>query len=131
MRRIAILLRTFVALFLFGALAVPSFAAGVKNLTPAEAKTLLAKDKRIFLLDVRTPEEYRQARLQGSRLIPLSELQARLAEVPRNRPVLVYCAVGSRSAAAGGILASRGYHDVLNMTNGIVGWYRSGFPIER
>jgi len=83
------------------------------------------------LLDVRTPEEYRQARLRGARLIPLGELGKRMNEIPRDRPLLVYCAVGARSVSAAGFLASRGFREVYQMSDGIVGWYKNGFPIER
>jgi rhodanese-related sulfurtransferase len=91
----------------------------------------MEKNKNIFLLDVRTPDEFRQARLKGAVLIPLSDIERRIGEVPRNRPVMVYCAVGSRSGAAAGFLASKGYRDVYNMTDGLVGWYRRGLPLER
>jgi rhodanese-related sulfurtransferase len=44
---------------------------------------------------------------------------------------LVYCAVGSRSGAAAGILAGKGYREVYNMKDGIMGWHRSGYPLVR
>lgn len=123
-------MRIFAAmLFLSALIASGSFAAGVKNVTSAEARALLAKNPKTVLLDVRTPEEYRQARLRGSLLIPLGELGRRVQEVPRDRPVLVYCAVGARSSNAAGFLSSKGYGEVYNMTDGIVGWYKNRFPI--
>jgi phage shock protein E len=105
--------------------------AAVRNITSGEAKEMLAKRAKVYLLDVRTPDEYRQAHLKGAVLIPTSDLQLKYYEVPRDRPVIVYCAVGSRSAAAANFLASKGYKDVYNMADGIVGWYRSGFALER
>jgi phage shock protein E len=116
---------------LIAVLASLSFAAGVVNLGSVEAKALLAKNSRVVLLDVRTPEEYRQARLRGAKLIPLGELGSRINEIPRDRPLLVYCAVGARSVSAAGFLASRGFREVYQMSDGIVGWYKNGFPIER
>ena len=82
-------------------------------------------------MDVRTPEEYRQARLRGSLLIPLGELEKRVKEIPRDRPLLVYCAVGARSSSAAGFLASKGYREIYHMSDGLVGWYKNGFPIEK
>jgi rhodanese-related sulfurtransferase len=108
-----------------------AFAAGYKNLTSGEAKGLLEKDKSVYVLDVRTPEEYRQARIAGAVLIPVNEIERRLGEIPKKRPVLVYCAVGSRSGKVAGYLAERGYREVYNMPDGLVGWYRNGFPISR
>jgi len=105
--------------------------AGAQDITSREAKTLLEKNKNIFLLDVRTPQENSQARLPGAALIPISEFERRIKEVPRNKTILVYCAVGSRSKPAAEFLSKNGYKDVYNMTDGIVGWYRNGFKIER
>jgi rhodanese-related sulfurtransferase len=106
-------------------------APAVRDLTAAQARKLLSRTPKAFLLDVRTPDEYRQGHLRGAVLVPLSDLERRVREVPRNRTVLVYCAVGSRSRMAAGLLAGKGYAQVYNMSDGIVGWYRSGLPIER
>jgi phage shock protein E len=108
-----------------------SIAAGPVNLTSPEAKALLAKNGSMVLLDVRTPEEYRQAHLRGSQLIPLSELEKRVQEVPKNKPLLVYCAVGARSLTAAKYLSSKGFKDVYQISDGLVGWYKNGFPIEK
>lgn len=107
-----------------------ALAVGPTNITSVQAKNLIAKKAGTVLLDVRTPDEYRQARLKGSVLIPMGELTRRLGEIPRDRPVLVYCAVGSRSASVASFLASKGYREVYNMSDGIVGWYRNRLPIE-
>ena len=111
--------------------AASSAIAGQKNISSLQARTLLAKTKNVFLLDVRTPEEYRQAHLKGAVLIPLGEIEHRLKELPRNRTIVVYCAVGSRSNLVAGFLAGKGYGEVYNVSDGIVGWYRNGLPIER
>lgn len=125
-------MRTIVSFFALLALAVSlCFAAGPVNVTSTEAKALLAKNSKTLLLDVRTPDEYRQAHLKGALLIPLGELQRRVQEIPRDRPVLVYCAVGARSLSAAGFLASKGYRDIYNMSDGLVGWYKNGLPLER
>ncbi|RII25528.1 MAG: rhodanese-like domain-containing protein [Geobacter sp.] len=113
------------------ALVSMAFAAGYKNIVSRDARGLLAKNRSVYLLDVRTPDEYRQARLAGSVLIPVNEIERRLGEIPKNRPVLVYCAVGSRSGLVAGYLAGNGYREVYNMQDGIVGWYRSGYPLSR
>lgn len=104
--------------------------AATRDISSPEAKTLLAKNN-IFLLDVRTPQEFSQARLSGAVLIPSGEFERRINEVPKNKPILVYCAVGSRSKPVADLLTRRGYKEVYHMTDGIVGWYRNGFPIQR
>lgn len=105
--------------------------AAEKNITARDAKMLLDANKNIYLLDVRTPQEHSQGKLAGSVLIPISEFERRFREVPRNKTIVVYCAVGSRSKSVAGFLNQQGYKDVYNMTDGIVGWYRNGFPVQR
>ena len=105
--------------------------AAEKSISARDAKALLDSNKNIFLLDVRTPQEYSQGRLAGSALIPIGEFERRIGEVPKNKTIVVYCAVGSRSKPVAGFLARQGYKDVYEMTDGIVGWYRNGFPIQR
>jgi len=125
MRKIAV----FVILIL--AMSTVALAAGYKNLQSREAKGVIEKTPAIFLLDVRTPDEFKQARLKGAVLIPMSEIERRITEIPKNRPIVVYCAVGSRSAQVAGLLSRKGYGEVYNMSDGIVGWYRNGYPIVR
>jgi rhodanese-related sulfurtransferase len=105
--------------------------ASEKNISARDAKALLDGNKNIYLLDVRTPQEYSQGRLAGSVLIPIGEFERRIREVPKNKTIIVYCAVGSRSKPVANFLSQQGYKDVYNMTDGIVGWYRNGFPIQR
>ncbi len=73
-----------------------------------EAKQLVASGA--LLLDVRTPEEFQQLHLDGARNVPLAELSAALPSLPKATPIVVYCAVGGRSARAAEMLASAGYH---------------------
>jgi len=102
-----------------------------KNIMSREVKALLDSNKNIYLLDVRTPQEYSQGRLAGSVLIPVGEFERRIGEVPKNKTIIVYCAVGARSKPVASFLSQQGYRDVYHMTDGIVGWYRNGFPIQR
>lgn len=74
------------------------------------------------LLDVRQPWEYEEFHLPGATLLPLGELADRLAELPSDKPLLVYCASGRRSAAASALLAGQGFADVTNMLGGIMAW---------
>lgn len=107
-----------------------ALAAGVNTVNSTQARALLTKTPGLVLLDVRTPDEFRQAHLHGALLIPVSELQNRLREVPRGKPLLVYCSVGARSASAAKFLASQGFNNVYHMGDGLVGWYRNGYPLE-
>ncbi len=110
---------------------LPVYADAVvaRNLTPKEASSLIDQRKDLYLLDVRTLGEYQQVRLGGARLIPIDQLVKRLAEVPKNRPVLVYCAVGSRSAQVVNYLARHGYPEIYNLYGGIYSWAQEGYPV--
>jgi phage shock protein E len=104
-------------------------AAVTRNLSPQEAYAMVGQRGDLFLLDVRTPGEYQQARLDGARLIPIDQFVKRLAEVPKDRPVLVYCAVGSRSAQVVNYLARKGYPEIYNLYGGIYAWAQKGLPV--
>lgn len=68
------------------------------------------------LLDVRTPEEYREGHIPGSRNLPLQTLQQVTGLVPdRNTPLFVYCHSGARSGQAAGLLQRMGYTQVHNI----------------
>jgi rhodanese-related sulfurtransferase len=83
------------------------------------------------LLDVREPDEVVDVRTQGAIHIPFSQIGQRLDEVPRDQPVLVICAAGSRSAAVTGHLVANGWSDVANVAGGMQAWERAGLPVRR
>ncbi len=74
------------------------------------------------LLDVRQPKEYEEGHLAGAKLIPLKELPGRLDELEKEKPVIVYCAIGGRSKAAAQLLAGKDFASVYNMAGGIKAW---------
>jgi len=76
-----------------------------------------------FLLDVRQPEEFAAAKLEGAVLIPLAELPGRLAALPKGLPVVVMCHHGMRSAHAVHHLREAGI-DAVNLAGGIDAWSR-------
>jgi len=106
-------------------------AATAGNVTPDEAYSMINERDGLYLLDVRTPGEFQQARLDGARLIPIDQLVQRLPELPKGRPILVYCAVGSRSAQVVNYLARQGYLEVYNLYGGIYAWAQKGYPVLR
>lgn len=66
------------------------------------------------IVDVRTPEEFRTGAYAGATNIPLQSLQGRLTEIPKDRPVVLYCASGGRSGAGASLLKQAGYDQVIN-----------------
>ena len=79
-----------------------------------EAKKLIA-EQGATLVDVRTPAEYARGHIDGARNIPLQEIAARSKELPKGKPVVVYCASGMRSAAAASSLRRAGFAKVVNL----------------
>ncbi len=91
----------------------------------------LAGDDPPLLVDVREPDEFHAVRIQGAVLLPLSTFMLRYQQLPRDKPLLVMCAAGSRSAAATAHLLASGWRDVTNVAGGIIVWERSGLPVKR
>jgi phage shock protein E len=66
------------------------------------------------VVDVRTSEEFADGAYPGALNIPVQELGSRAGEIPKDKPVVVYCASGARSAFAARVLKANGWKDVLN-----------------
>ena len=98
--------------------------AQVQNATSDAVRTLLDRTRPdgLTLLDVRMEPEYEEFHLPGARLLPLPELPDQLATIDRNKPVVVYCRSGKRSAAAASLLAGAGFPQVINLLGGAMAW---------
>jgi adenylyltransferase/sulfurtransferase len=77
-----------------------------------------------LLIDVREPSEHATNRIEGARLIPLRQLQSHVKTLPKDRPIVVHCAVGGRSAVAVAMLKVQGF-DARNLSGGIKAWERA------
>ena len=88
----------------------------------AEIRESLVTPDGPFLLDVRTPNEWQQRHIDGGVNIPLNRLPAHFGEIPRDRPVVVFCAGGYRSSIAASLLQRDGFVQVTEMTGGIGAW---------
>lgn len=99
-------------------------SAPVDTIAAPRLLTRLEASDALFLLDVREDWEWSVGNLadRGARLVPLGQLESRLAEIPRDRPVVVYCKSGQRSERAARLLVERGYLDVVNLEGGLVAW---------
>ncbi len=80
---------------------------------------LKANHDELFLLDVRIEEEFSLGTIPGSYHIPLDDLRDRLNEIPTDRKIVVFCAIGLRGYLAQNILLQRGYKEVLNLSGGL------------
>lgn len=99
----------------FAVLVAVLFVPRLLGLGRASAALIKQKiDAGAVIVDVRTPDEFRSGAYRGARNIPVDSLSARLSQIPKNKPVVVYCASGMRSAAAARTLKQAGYTDVIN-----------------
>lgn len=130
-------------------LIVPGIAAAedntYTNVSVNDAKKMI-EEGNVFILDVRTPDEFHAAHIEGAVLIPVASLKNppgepvlssedllvnRLDELPADHDakILVYCKTGSRSVKASEILVTAGYTNVCNMQGGIKAWIDAGYPV--
>ena len=102
------------------------------EITPAALQQRLKAGEQLYLLDVRSAEEYAgDGHIAGSHLIPLHELSKRSVELPHDQTIVCVCRSGNRSGVACSQLASRGFSPVLNMVGGMLAWNRAGLPAKR
>ncbi|MDD5622444.1 MAG: rhodanese-like domain-containing protein [Actinomycetota bacterium] len=92
-----------------------------------EVYEIIASGEDYFILDVRNQDEYDEAHIGGAVLIPVSALESRLDDLPRDRPIITYCKSGGRSATAASILVENGFTEVYDM-GGITEWIDKGYP---
>lgn len=96
--------------------------SNVLDITVEELKARLDRGDKPFILDVREVSEYQICKLESSTLIPLGQLQQRVAELDPDREIIVHCKLGGRSAKAAAFLRQSGFQDVKNLTGGIDAW---------
>jgi hydroxyacylglutathione hydrolase len=89
------------------------------------------KNGDVAVLDVRGRTEWESGHLPGVENIPLGYLTDRLAEIPRDKPLVVHCQSGARSAIATSVLQAQGLTNVVNLTGGFADWQKAGHPVSR
>ena len=100
-------------------------------ISPKESASWIKDKKDLQLIDVRTPGEYREGHLANAKLIPLQELDRRLPEIDKSKPILLYCRSGHRSGNALKILVGKGYTEAKHMEGGINAWQAAGLPVTK
>lgn len=100
------------------------FLTPVASLDPDQARAYITEhDPDSYeLLDVRQPKEYQVGHIPGATLAPITELETHIQELDKDKPTLVYCAIGGRSRAASQILAGKGFKHIYNMGGGFKAW---------
>jgi rhodanese-related sulfurtransferase len=111
------------------AASAPSQMSGLPfEISVQEAFSLREQDT--LILDVRTPDEWNDGHVPGATLIPLDELETRLAELPQEDDIVVICRSGNRSATARDILLNAGFSSVTSVAGGFNDWVANGYAVE-
>ncbi len=120
--------------FLFASLVSAGALAAAPALVPVSQEALLEQQQKgeesTYVLDVRSPEEYASGHVPGAVNIPYDQVASRIAEVPKDKDVVLYCKSGRRAGIAAEVLASQGYERLQHLEGDIVAWVEKGRPVE-
>src|SRR5258706_6146367 len=108
----------------------PDLTVTTDRLSAPFAAELLSSPQPPLAVDVRTPRERDQKYILGSFGVPLNHLKENLEKLPKDRPLLVYCAGGYRSSIAASLLQSSGFRRVDEIAGGIAAWEAANLPIQ-
>ncbi len=100
-----------------------------KVLTPRQVMRLIGETPDLLIVDVRSPQELKEGKLQNSMLIPFWDIMRGNYNLPKKRTILLYCAIGGRSYAAMQMMARKGYTKLYNLKGGIAQWKKEGLPV--
>lgn len=112
-------------------LADPSVLEKVPQMNSGELSEKLESSVAPVVLDVRERDEWEGGHIAGARNVPLGQLTERVAELERDRPLVLQCELGERSSIAASVLRAQGFTNVVNLSDGFAGWQRRGLPIEK
>ena len=98
-----------------------------------EAYGLIKADSNIAILDVRTAKEFADGHVAGAVNIDVNQADfaQKIDELDRSKTYIVYCRSGRRSRKAVGIMATKGFKKLYNVSDGFVGWNKNGLPFEK
>ncbi len=95
-----------------------------------ELNEKIEKEEKIYLLDTRPFEEYKNSHLKGARQVGYESFRIRdVKDIPHNSIIVLYCSLGVRSEEIGEKLIDKGYKNVFNLYGGMFEWYYQGFPL--
>jgi rhodanese-related sulfurtransferase len=101
-----------------------------KTVSPQEAQNLIESRRDLLLIDVRGQEELSEGFIAGSTLMPLWDIIKGTQRPPKNKPILLICAVGGRSLALGQLMSRNGWNEVYNLKGGISAWKEAKLPVK-
>ncbi|MES9940698.1 MAG: rhodanese-like domain-containing protein [Candidatus Thiodiazotropha sp. 6PLUC2] len=102
----------------------------IKEIDASDLEVRIAEGGDFLLLDIRSAGELAQGVLPDAEHIPMHLIPVRIAELPKDKDVILYCHSGARSYHACAYLAQQGFTNAINLRGGILGWARSGYRLE-
>ena len=108
----------------------PDLVVFTERLSPQFASELLSSSEPPFVIDVRTPSERQSKFIAGSLNIPLNHLSEKLATIPKDRSLLVYCAGGYRSSIAASLLQRANLSPLAEIAGGLAAWESAHLPLH-
>jgi len=100
----------------------------VNDISVEEVYEIISSNQDYIILDVRTPDEFKEGHIEGAILIPVLELDNRLGELSKDKSIITYCKIGIRSRNAANILVKNGFTQIYDM-GGILDWIDKGYPV--
>jgi rhodanese-related sulfurtransferase len=117
-----------------GQAASASAAAASASLPLISPQALLERqakrDPSLFVLDVRTPQEYAAGHVPGAVNVPYDQVASHLAEIPKDKDVVIYCRSGRRTGLAAEVLEANGYTKLGHLQGDMEAWLKDGRPVE-
>ena len=109
------------------------FSDLLPQISVEQVKEALDSEKNIKILDVRTPNEYKDGHIKVCILLPFDEMKDKVAQIfpDKEQKIYIYCRSGARSARATREMKKLGYTNVYNMQGGIMAWQNKGYPISK
>lgn len=115
--------------------APPAATAPAAKVAPITQEQLLERQarqpKQLVVLDVRTPQEFAEGHVPGAVNVPHDQIASRLAEVPKDKDVVLYCRSGRRAGMAADVLAANGYTRLSHLEGDMLAWQEKGRPVEK
>jgi glyoxylase-like metal-dependent hydrolase (beta-lactamase superfamily II)/rhodanese-related sulfurtransferase len=107
----------------------PELTVKTTRLSAPFAAELLSSDRPPLAIDVRTVREHEENHIAGSVSVPLNHLAERMESLPKDRPLMIYCAGGYRSSIGASLLQRHGFDGVSEISSGIEGWQAARLPV--
>ena len=100
--------------------------SGITEIEAPKLAEMLSQKEDIQVVDIRQPAEIASGTVPGAEVIPMHTIPLRIQDIKQDKPVVLVCRSGARSAQACMFLAQNGFENIINLRGGIMGWAGSG-----